>query len=287
MSASIRRITAPSILLVEDNPLHVRLVSAMLGEVWPGFDDLTQARRLDEALEKLDADPPPDCVLLDLLLPDADGLEAVKVMLASRPEVPVVVLSSHADEETALRAVGEGAQDYLVKGAVDAAQLARAIWFAIYRHQARVDSTTGEVLELPVERLTAHTVATAGRLVLAVAVVDTDGIVVHAAGDAGELFGRPLHDLVGSSIESMIDTDDIEMWRNALRASLEDSVTLPDVEARIANGSGVELAVEVRLTPVCGSSGDVDAVVVTFAQPVEHNESSSHATYVAMSDFNG
>ena len=92
-----------------------------------------------------------NCVLLDLGLPDADGLEAVKRVRATAPGVAIVVLSGQEDETLALLAVREGAQDYLVKGRVDHNHIVRAISYAIERkqqeavlvHQALHDGLTG------------------------------------------------------------------------------------------------------------------------------------------------
>jgi sigma-B regulation protein RsbU (phosphoserine phosphatase) len=75
-------------------------------------------------------------VLLDLSLPDAHGTETVARMRAAAPAVPVVVLTGLDDEETALRAVKEGAQDYLVKAEVTGPLLARAVRYAIERRRA-------------------------------------------------------------------------------------------------------------------------------------------------------
>lgn len=256
-----RRLTAPSILLVEDNPLHVRLVASMLAEVWPGFEDLHEARRLDRAVDYLKQETP-DCVLLDLVLPDADGLEAVNVILAANPEVPVVVLSSHDDPEMALRAVGEGAQDYLVKGAVDPAGLARAIKFAIQRHGTRLDRESGELVPFPVERVIIEDVV--AREPVAYAVVDDDGVFRHVSDTAAELLGRPLYDVIGAAVEDLIDPEDIDEWRAALSAG-----TAAELVFSREDGEDVLLATE--LHPLCGADGVVDATVVSLS-PLHYND---------------
>jgi diguanylate cyclase (GGDEF)-like protein len=81
-----------------------------------------------------------DCVLLDLSLPDAHGLEAPTEIHAMAPEVPVVILSGLEDEPAALRAVHEGAQDYLVKGHTDAQHLGRSILYAIERKRGETEA---------------------------------------------------------------------------------------------------------------------------------------------------
>ena len=108
------------------------------------------AGSLATAIEALERDTF-NCVLLDLGLPDADGLEAVKRVRMTAPGVAIVVLSGQEDETLALLAVREGAQDYLVKGRVDHNHIVRAITYAIERkqqeavlvHQALYDGLTG------------------------------------------------------------------------------------------------------------------------------------------------
>jgi CheY-like chemotaxis protein len=114
------------LLVVEDNLGDALLVREMLDRVASGGVELVHARRLDEAIAHLLAGSV-DCVLLDLSLPDADGLEALGQIRTLALDVPIVVLSGRTDEAVAMRAVQEGAQDYLVKGHVDPRLLARSI----------------------------------------------------------------------------------------------------------------------------------------------------------------
>ena len=74
-----------------------------------------------------------DCILLDLFLPDGQGLESLTHLTTLDPLVPIVILTSLAEEQLGLQAVHEGAQDYLVKGSVDRPRLSRALRHAIGR----------------------------------------------------------------------------------------------------------------------------------------------------------
>src|SRR5215211_2653320 len=124
------------VLLVEDNPGDARLVEILLSEVDSlGSFEITPAERLDEALEHLD-DSTFDVILLDLSLPDSSGLETVEVVRTRVPLTPLVVLTGRDDEETALRALQSGAEDYLVKGRGDSELMARSIRYAIERKKA-------------------------------------------------------------------------------------------------------------------------------------------------------
>ncbi|HWD07662.1 MAG TPA: diguanylate cyclase [Actinomycetota bacterium] len=123
---------AQQLLLVEDSEPHAHLVAATLAES-PGaryrlrhVTDMQQARR---ALKEQRV----DLVLLDLSLPDSEGLETLERMVQMAPGIPVVVLTSRSDEGLAVASVQQGAQDYLVKGAYEPASLARSIRYAIER----------------------------------------------------------------------------------------------------------------------------------------------------------
>jgi len=111
-------------LLVEDNPADARLIREMLKELPAGTLQLQQVGRLDSAMERLHQETF-DGVLLDLGLPDAQGMETLTLIQKASPSVPIVVLTSFDDEHFALEAVRAGAQDYLVKGRFDSQLLAR------------------------------------------------------------------------------------------------------------------------------------------------------------------
>lgn len=132
---------SPRLLLVEDNPADFRLIELHLRE-HPSTHaaELLVVRSLAAAQRAL-ASPESavDLVLLDLSLPDSEGLETLEAIRAAGPRVPVVVLSGRADEGLALEAVRRGAQDYLVKGHVGADSLARAIRYAIERNRIEVE----------------------------------------------------------------------------------------------------------------------------------------------------
>jgi serine phosphatase RsbU (regulator of sigma subunit) len=129
------------LLLVEDDEGDARLVEDELAEVLPRAR-IVRCRRLSEALSALG--PTIDCVLLDLGLPDASGVEAVAKLRARMPAIPLIVLTGLADEAAGVRAVQAGAQDYLIKGHVDGSQLVRSIRYSIGRRQA--DETERQLL---------------------------------------------------------------------------------------------------------------------------------------------
>jgi serine phosphatase RsbU (regulator of sigma subunit) len=122
-----------SVLLVEDDDGDALIVDDLLSEALPGAR-IARSRTFSDALDELDSRI--DCVLLDLKLPDAEGLDTVVRLRAQAPDTPLIVLTGLDDEAAGVAAVDAGAQDYLVKGKVDGAQLARAIRYSIVRRQA-------------------------------------------------------------------------------------------------------------------------------------------------------
>jgi signal transduction histidine kinase len=120
------------ILLVEDNPGDARLLQEALMEAGPAQFELVPVEQLSEALQGL-SEKGFDVILLDLSLPDSQGFDTFARAHVQAPGVPIVVLTGLNDEALAIKAVQEGAQDYLVKGQVDSNLLVRAIRYAIER----------------------------------------------------------------------------------------------------------------------------------------------------------
>jgi signal transduction histidine kinase len=124
-----------SILLVEDNSGDKRLITEMLAEASNVTFDVKYADRLQAAMEYLGQNRV-EVILLDLGLPDSQGLETLRKTYAQVSETPIVVLTGLNDEMIGTQAVNEGAQDYLIKGQVDTQLLRRTIRYAIERKQA-------------------------------------------------------------------------------------------------------------------------------------------------------
>ena len=125
------------ILLIEDNPGDARLIREMLNEAQSVPFILEWRDSLSAAMQKLNEDGA-DAILTDLGLSDSQGLDTYQKLHMQFPETPIVVLSSLHDESVAVKAVRDGAQDYLVKGQIDAKLLIRAVRYAIERRQVEV-----------------------------------------------------------------------------------------------------------------------------------------------------
>jgi len=125
------------ILLIEDNPGDVRLVQEVLAEARGITFELEYTDRLSVGLEYLTAGDI-DVVLLDLSLPDSQGLETIERVHFHNLTIPIVVLTGYDDESFAITAVRSGAQDFLVKGDFSSLLLVRVIRHAIERKRAEL-----------------------------------------------------------------------------------------------------------------------------------------------------
>ena len=138
-----------SLLLVEDDRADALLVEELIADT--GVDiAVVWAESMADAQKQL-AVARPDCVLLDMNLPDATGLDALDRITQRDSTLPIVVLTGLTDEHFGISAVGAGAQDYLVKGRVEADMLQRALLYAIERKRAELTA-----VELHASRLRAQ-----------------------------------------------------------------------------------------------------------------------------------
>ncbi len=127
-----------NILLVEDNPGDVRLLREILRDSASSRCEIVLAMTLTIALEILSRQDVPsfDAILLDLSLPDSQGLNTLTSLHAAAFHMPIVILTGLDDENLALIAMQQGAQDYIIKGQVDRNLLLRSIRYAIERERA-------------------------------------------------------------------------------------------------------------------------------------------------------
>jgi diguanylate cyclase (GGDEF)-like protein len=227
------RTQAFPVLMVEDNPGDARLVVELLLDASGDQFQVTHVERLAEARQEL-MEGGTGCVLLDLSLPDAARLEALMQLRAAAPDVPIVILSGLQDELLAVKAVQEGAQDYLVKGRVDGAAIGRSIRYAVERktlemqtaHKALHDHLTGlPNRDLFQDRLK-HAVTRAKRhqSLIGVMFLDLDGF-------------KPINDSLGHEVGDKLLV--------ALAGRLDDGLRGSDTAARFGGDEFVVLCEDV------------------------------------------
>lgn len=272
----------PDLLLVEDNPLHLRLVKSMLADIWPPNEvaRIRHARTLDEAVAAVAAQPP-ECVLLDLVLPDADGLDSLNTIRAADPLVPIIVLSAHENAKLARAAIDAGAQDYLVKGAVSPQDLQRAVAFAMGRkdHERRAVESAPGVTPWPANHpVTEAAATTKERSAIGVAVIASDGSILFMEDSLASALGRTVSEAAAIPIEDLIHPNDLRTW--AKLAAGDPGPT--DVRCMHPSGHPIQFRVTAQLMTAAGEQSG--AVVASFYLGGEPGTSSSGA-YVIMTDW--
>jgi signal transduction histidine kinase len=135
----MRSFDAPlTVLAVEDDRTYSRIILTMLGEILPAQSRIDHATSASEARTRL-GDGDYDCILLDLHLPDGDGIDFAHICTRELPDLAIIVLTAEEDQEVAMRSLQAGAEDYLIKGEFTQRGLARAIRYAIERKSAQRD----------------------------------------------------------------------------------------------------------------------------------------------------
>lgn len=138
---------AIKVLVIEDNPMHARLIQRLLEGVEQPPYEVVVCGALEEGMAEV-MRRAPDLVLLDLMLPDSEGLDSFFRLKAQVDPIPIVILTSMDDMEVASRAVESGAQDYLVKGRITREVVNRSIRYAIERVRARAEEWHSPMLRV-------------------------------------------------------------------------------------------------------------------------------------------
>jgi PAS domain S-box-containing protein len=247
------------VLLVEDEDAYAELVGCSLAGCATTNFDLRRARRLGDALPRLQAEPF-DVILLDLSLPDRLGLRTYTDMRTAAPAVPVIVLTGVDDEQLALQAVRAGAQDYLVKGQLDARMLPRLVRHAIERKRA------GETLRQREEffRLISENVHDL------IAVLDQEGRRLYNSPSYRPLLGDPAK-LVGTDSFDEVHPDDRARVKRTFRETLKTGVG-QRAEYRLVARDGSVRFIESQGSVIRGEDGQPCKVVVVSRDITERKE---------------
>ncbi|MGD9367073.1 MAG: ATP-binding protein [Desulfobacteraceae bacterium] len=125
-----------NILLIEDNTNYAELTLEILSRSQRPRYHIEWVQRLEDGLALLN-DLNVDVVLLDMTLPDSNGINTLQRTVNAVPEMPIIMLTGHDDETLAIQALHHGAQDYLIKGQHETALLPRAVTYAIERKRVQ------------------------------------------------------------------------------------------------------------------------------------------------------
>jgi len=266
------------ILLVEDNPGDARLLREMLNEQGAHQTEMTHVERLSDAERHL-VDHAVDIILLDLGLPDAHGLGAVRRAHATAPRIPLVVLTGLDDEALATQALQEGAQDYLIKGQIDARGLLRSLRYAIER------KTTEEALFVATERAQ----VTLNCIGDAVACTDITGNVTYLNLVAEKMMGWSLSEAAGrpmAEVLRILDSTTREAIPNPMEMAIGENriVHLPS-NSILLRRDEFETPIEDSVAPIHDREGRVTGAVIVFHDVSAARTMALQMTHSAQHDF--
>ncbi|MGB8953251.1 MAG: PAS domain S-box protein [Candidatus Aminicenantales bacterium] len=196
-----------SVLLIEDNPVDAQFICEMLAENKDYSIYLKYVESLNAGLRCLDAGPY-DVVLLDLGLPDSQGIKTLLRVMVRNVEIPVIVMTGSDDQDLAIEAMRKGARDYLIKGQITSALLFRAIRYSIERRQVEKSlQETEERYRDLVEKAR-----------IAILISDNEGRFIYFNKTFAAMFGYSSDEMKGKSLASIVHPDDIESVMNVHHA---------------------------------------------------------------------
>ena len=273
-----------TVLLVEDNPGDARLLREIFNEPTSPASTLIHVESMSEA-EKHLAEHEVDVVLLDLALPDAQGLGALRRARTAAPRVPVVVLTGMDDEALAAQALQEGAQDYLVKGRivggseVETRGLFRALRYAVERH----------VMEEALFEAKERAEVTLNCIGDGVACTDLAGNITFLNLVAETMTGWPLREAAGrpmAEVLQILDATSGEPIPNPMDMAIrqDQPIHLPS-NCILVRRDGFETPVEDTVAPIHNREGQVTGAVIVFRDVREARALALQATHTAEHDF--
>jgi PAS domain S-box-containing protein len=248
---------ATRLLLVEDNPGDARLLREMFNELGAQRTEITHVERMVEAESHL-AGHSVDLILLDLQLPDVQGLDAVRRARNAAPRVPLVVLTGTDDETLAMKTLQEGAQDYLVKGQIETRGLQRGLRYAIERKMLE------EALFVEKERAKV-TLRSIGDAVIC---TDLDGRITYLNLVAEHLTGWTLAEASGLAMDEVVQVVDFisrQIVLNPMELVIgSDEISHLPANSVLVRRDGVEIAIDDTISPIHDDLGAVTGAVIIF-----------------------
>jgi diguanylate cyclase (GGDEF)-like protein/PAS domain S-box-containing protein len=270
-------IPSPKILLIENDPVAADAICAALATAGSESFEVEWVRDLSGGLERL-GKRGIDAVLLQLALPDSEGMETLNKVLLAAADMPIVMLGSDGNEELAKQAVARGAQDYLLPGHLDSYSLPRALRNAIDR------KIVEDALYIEKERA----VVTLNSIGDAVLCTDISGNVSYlnlvaetmTGWARGEAAGKPL-----AQVFQIIDGATRKVARDPMEMAIEQNRTVGlSANCILIRRDGYESAIEDSCAPIHDRAGRVIGAVIVFHDVSAARAMSREMTHAAQHD---
>jgi diguanylate cyclase (GGDEF)-like protein/PAS domain S-box-containing protein len=271
-------ILPPKILLIENDPVVAEAIRATLAAPGGGSFDVEWVRQLSEALERL-GKKGIAAILLELSLPDSQGIETFDKLFAATPDVPILILGGNTDQALAQRAVAHGAQDYLLPDHLDSYSLTRALRNAIERKAVE------DALYVEKERA----VVTLNSIGDAVLCTDISGNITYLNLVAETMTGWGRQEATGhplAEVFRIIDGSTRMPARDPMEMAVELNRTVGlTVNCVLVRRDGFESAIEDSAAPIHDRAGRVIGAVIVFHDVSAARAMSLQMTYSAQHDL--
>ena len=264
------------VLLIEDNPGDADLVRLRLVESKSAVD-VNCVHRLSDGLESL-KERSPSVILLDLNLPDSQGAETFRKVLEKAPNVPVVILSGQDDEALAIKALHQGVQDYLVKGAISSSGLDRAMRYAVERQALlrSLEISRKQQLEFKNQFLShvSHELRTPLTCIHQFTTILLDGLAGDISSEQRDHLQTILKSVnqLGAMVRDLLEASRAESGKICIEPRcvavgelIWQAVGMMELMAR-EKEVGLELDVDTKIPPVHGDPGRILEVLINLIE---------------------
>jgi diguanylate cyclase (GGDEF)-like protein/PAS domain S-box-containing protein len=266
------------VLLIEGDPAVAKVIQKALADASDGPFIIEWVRRLSEGLERVSKGGIA-AVLLDLFLPDSQGINTFGTLSLAAPGVPVLVLGGLSDEDIAKEAVNRGAQDYLLKIRLDSYSLTRALHSVIAR----------KVVEDALFREKERAQVTLNSIGGAVISTDISGNITYLNQVAERMTGWPGEEASGrpfAEVFQIIEGVTREPARNPMQLAVkQDQAVGLTSNCILIRRNGCESAIEDSTAPIHSRTGQVIGAVIVFRDVSEARSMRLKMTHLAQYDF--
>jgi len=269
-------VLATKILLIENDPAAANEIRTALTAGGSSFD-VEWVRLLSDGLELL-SKRGIAAVLLELCLPDSEGIETFDKLFTAAPDIPILILGGNANEALAKEAVGRGAQDYLLPGYLDSYSLPRALRNAIERKAVE------DALYVEKERA----LVTLNSIGDAVLCTDISGNVTYLNLVAESMTGWPREEAIGkplAEVFKIIDGSTRQPARDPMEMAVAQNRTVGlTVDCVLIRRDAFESAIEDSAAPIHDRAGRVIGAVIVFHDVSAARAMSQQMTHSAQHD---
>src|ERR1700732_1356353 len=266
------------VLLIENDPVAGDEICAALKAASSGSFEVESARQLSEGLARL-SKRGIDAVLLELCLPDSEGIETFDKLFTAAPDIPILILGGDANEALAKQAVARGAQDYLLPGHLDSYSLPRALRNAIERKAVE------DALYIEKERA----VVTLNSMRERVLCPDISGNIPYLNLVAETMTGWGRQEATGhplAEVFQIIDGTTRKPARDPMEMAVEQNRTVGlTLNCVLIRRDGFESAIEDSAAPIHDRAGRVIGAVIVFHDVSAARAMSLQMTYSAQHDL--